>query len=230
MVLPVHGPLDPTGRIASLPGRYHQAVVLLLIDNYDSFTWNLVHGLGTLRPDLDIQVHRNDGMTVEEAESLSPSHLVISPGPCTPEETGVCRDLVRHFTGRIPVLGVCLGHQAIADVHGMDVVQHPRPMHGKTSPIHHDEQGLFKGVPNPFQATRYHSLVVRRETLPEDLEVSAWTEEGDVMGLRWKPGWPQGEQAPLLGVQFHPESFLTDRGPILLENFLAAGHEDRIST
>lgn len=212
------------------PARYHHRVVLLLIDNYDSFTWNLVHGLGSLRPELEIQVHRNDCLTVEEADAMQPSHLVISPGPCTPEETGVCRDLVRHFTGRIPVLGVCLGHQAIADVHGMDIVQHPTPMHGKTSEIHHDGRGLFSGVPNPFHATRYHSLVVQRETLPEVLEVSAWTEEGDVMALRWKPGWPSGDQAALLGVQFHPESFLTDRGPILLENFLSIPVQGRLAT
>lgn len=196
--------------------------MLLLIDNYDSFTWNLVHAFGALSRDLPVEVVRNDQMSLEEAIGLSPSHLVISPGPCTPEETGICRDLVRHFTGRIPVLGVCLGHQAIADVNGMQVVQHSSPMHGKTSMIHHDGKGLFKGLPNPFEATRYHSLVVRRHDIPEDMEVSAWTEEEDIMALRWKPGWPDGDQAALVGVQFHPESFLTEQGPTLLGNFLAS--------
>tara|TARA_B100001121_G_C18515769_1_gene538924 strand:- start:39 stop:656 length:618 start_codon:yes stop_codon:yes gene_type:complete len=195
--------------------------VLLLIDNYDSFTWNLVHGMGAIRPELRIEVCRNDQITVEEAEAMSPTHLVISPGPCTPEETGVCRDMLRHFAGRIPILGVCLGHQAIADVHGMDVVRHESPMHGKTSPIHHDGQGIFQGLPNPFQATRYHSLIVSRDSVVEDFEVCAWTEQDDIMALRWKGGWPHGSSAPMIGVQFHPESFLTTRGPTLLENFIA---------
>ncbi|MDG2423028.1 MAG: aminodeoxychorismate/anthranilate synthase component II [Phycisphaerales bacterium] len=204
--------------------------MLLLIDNYDSFTWNLVHAFGALRPDIPVEVCRNDQLTLEDAITMAPSHLVISPGPCTPEETGVCRDLVRHFTGRIPVLGVCLGHQAIADVHGMEVVQHARPMHGKTSMIHHDGKGLFQDLPNPFEATRYHSLVVRRNAVPEDMEVSAWTEEDDIMALRWKPGWPDGNQAALVGVQFHPESFLTSRGPTLLQNFLSAPVPGGVST
>lgn len=204
--------------------------MLLLIDNYDSFTWNLVHGMGSLRPDMPIEVRRNDQVTLEEAQALGPTHLVISPGPCTPEETGVSRDLVRYFTGRIPILGVCLGHQAIADVHGMDVVQHAKPMHGKTSMIHHDGLGIFQNLPNPFEATRYHSLIVQREGLPDDMEVSAWTDEQDIMALRWRRGWPSGDQAPLIGVQFHPESFLTTRGPTLLENFLSAPVSGNVST
>ena len=199
--------------------------MLLLIDNYDSFTWNLVHGMGAIRPQLQIVVRRNDQITVDEAEAMSPSHLVISPGPCTPEETGVCRDMIRNFAGRIPILGVCLGHQAIADVHGMDVVRHEAPMHGKTSPIHHDGRGIFQGLPNPFQATRYHSLIVRRESVVDDFEVCAWTEEEDIMALRWKQGQPQGASAAMIGVQFHPESFLTTRGPTLLENFLSMSPE-----
>lgn len=199
--------------------------MLLLIDNYDSFTWNLVHGMGVVDPDLIMEVRRNDQIGLEEAEEMNPTHLVISPGPCTPEETGICRDLIRHFTGRIPILGVCLGHQSIADVHGMEVVQHDHPMHGKTSLIHHDGRGLYKGLPNPFQATRYHSLVVRRESLQPDMEVSSWTDEGDIMGLRWRAGMPSGDKAPLVGVQFHPESFLTTRGSTLLENFLQFGNQ-----
>ena len=194
--------------------------MLLLIDNYDSFTWNLVHGMAAINPDLPIEVRRNDQIGVEEAEILAPSHLVISPGPCTPEETGICRDLIRHFRGRIPILGVCLGHQAIADVHGMNVVRHQQPMHGKTSLIHHDGKGLFRELPDPFEATRYHSLVVSRESQQSDMEVSAWTKEGDIMGLRWRDGSPDGDKAPMVGVQFHPESFLTSRGPTLLSNFL----------
>ena len=194
--------------------------MLLLIDNYDSFTWNLVHGMGAIEPDLPMEVRRNDQIDVDEARGMNPTHLVISPGPCTPEETGVCRDLIRYFTGRIPILGVCLGHQSIADVHGMEVVQHEHPMHGKTSMIHHDGRGLFQDLPNPFQATRYHSLVVRRESLQPDMEISAWTEEGDIMGLRWREGAPSGDRPPLVGVQFHPESFLTTRGSTLLGNFL----------
>ena len=138
--------------------------MLLLIDNYDSFTWNLVHGMGAIEPDLPMEVRRNDQIDVDEARGMNPTHLVISPGPCTPEETGVCRDLIRYFTGRIPILGVCLGHQSIADVHGMEVVQHEHPMHGKTSMIHHDGRGLFQDLPNPFQATRY-PLCRSRESL-----------------------------------------------------------------
>ena len=152
---------------------------------------------------------------------MRPEAIIISPGPCTPNEAGISMAVVRECGDSVPILGVCLGHQAIADVHGMEVVRHEAPMHGKTSPIHHDGRGIFQGLPNPFQATRYHSLIVRRESLVDDFEVCAWTEEEDIMALRWKKGRPQGASAAMIGVQFHPESFLTTRGPTLLENFLS---------
>jgi len=192
--------------------------MLLLIDNYDSFTFNLVHRIGEIDPGLRVEVVRNDRITVEEAAAMQPTHLLISPGPCTPNESGVCPAMIAHFRGRIPVLGVCLGHQTIGAVHGMTVRRHDRPMHGKTSPIHHDDRGIFAGLPNPFVATRYHSLIVERDTVAEGFEISAWTESGEVMGLR---GTAPG--APLDGVQFHPESFLTIDGPLLLANFLRGG-------
>jgi para-aminobenzoate synthetase component 2 len=154
---------------------------------------------------------------------MEPSRLVISPGPCTPTETGVSLDLIRAFAGRIPILGVCLGHQAIAHVYGMTVDRHDTPMHGKTSEIYHDDQGIFQGLPNPFTATRYHSLIVDRTTVPEEFEISAWTEQDEVMGLRWKA--PAG-QAPMDGVQFHPESFLSTQGPELVANFLGVSRVD----
>ncbi|MAB82506.1 MAG: anthranilate/aminodeoxychorismate synthase component II [Phycisphaerae bacterium] len=191
--------------------------MILLIDNYDSFTWNLVQCMGVLLPGKRIEVVRNDRIDVERAMELSPTHLVISPGPCTPTETGVCPDLLEAFCGRIPILGVCLGHQTIAAMHGMTVRRHDTPMHGKTSPIHHDGRGIFAGLPEPFTATRYHSLIVDRETVTDGFEISAWTAEGDVMGLRRRSG--RGE-APMDGVQFHPESFLSTHGPELLANFL----------
>ena len=190
--------------------------MILLIDNYDSFTYNLVQRIGELDPGLDLRVYRNDKITAEEAERLAPDHIIISPGPCTPAEGGVSNEIIRRLEGRVPILGVCLGHQCIGYTHGMTVERNYRLMHGKTSPIHHDGQTIFRGMSNPFTATRYHSLVVRRDTIDESLwEVSAWTEEGEVMGLRKK-----GSPAPLEGVQFHPESFLTTEGPILLANFL----------
>jgi anthranilate synthase/aminodeoxychorismate synthase-like glutamine amidotransferase len=192
--------------------------VLLLVDNYDSFTWNLVQRFSEIDPALRIEVVRNDAIDVAGAERLSPTHLVISPGPCTPREAGVSGALLMHFRGRIPALGVCLGHQAIGDCHGMRVVRNDVPVHGKTSPILHDGRGVFAGLPNPVVATRYHSLVVDPATVPAEFEVSARTERGEVMGLRWKG--PAGS-APLEGVQFHPESFLTVDGPRLLANFLA---------
>jgi anthranilate synthase/aminodeoxychorismate synthase-like glutamine amidotransferase len=192
--------------------------VLLLVDNYDSFTWNLVQRFSEIDPALRIEVVRNDAIDVAGAERLSPTHLVISPGPCTPREAGVSGALLMHFRGRIPALGVCLGHQAIGDCHGMRVVRNDVPVHGKTSPILHDGRGVFAGLPNPMVATRYHSLVVDPATVPAEFEVSARTERGEVMGLRWKG--PSGS-APLEGVQFHPESFLTVDGPRLLANFLA---------
>ncbi len=192
--------------------------MLLLIDNYDSFTYNLVQGIGALDGSLDIKVVRNDQITVEEAINLHPTHLILSPGPCTPKESGICPALVEAFRGKIPLLGVCLGHQTIAAVHGMSVIQHDRLMHGKTSEIHHDEKGLFVGLSNPFTATRYHSLIVSRESVGTDFVISAWTECGEIMGLRWMGG--DDAIVPMNGVQFHPESFLTVEGPRLLANFL----------
>ncbi|MEM7228216.1 MAG: aminodeoxychorismate/anthranilate synthase component II [Planctomycetota bacterium] len=192
--------------------------MLLLIDNYDSFTWNLVQRLGELDASLAMEVVRNDKITVDEARALKPTHLLISPGPCTPAETGVCADLIGAFQGTIPIFGVCLGHQTIADAHGMTVQRHSVLMHGKTSEIHHDGRGIFANVPNPFVATRYHSLIVDRATIAPDFEVSAWTADDEVMGLRWMA--PEAATAPMDGVQFHPESFLTVYGPMLLANFL----------
>ena len=195
--------------------------VILLMDNYDSFTWNLVQCMSTIAPSETIEVVRNDRISVEEAKALSPSYMVISPGPCTPSETGVCPELIKAFAGEIPILGVCLGHQAIAAVYGMDVVRHHQPMHGKTSEVHHDGQGIFQGLEVPFIATRYHSLVVDRSTLAGEFTISAWTEDGVVMGIRWNA--PDGA-APMDGVQFHPESFLSTRGPLLLGNYLRQGN------
>lgn len=195
--------------------------MLLLIDNYDSFTYNLVQRFGEIDPTLDVEVVRNDRITIDEAERRAPSHLVISPGPCTPKESGVSAELVDRFRGRIPILGVCLGHQTIGDLHGMTVRRHSTPVHGKTSLVHHDGKGLFAGLSNPFVATRYHSLIVDRDTVPPDWKVSAWLEDGLVMGLRNEA---QGEDhCSIEGVQFHPESFLTEEGPRLLANFLAMG-------
>ena len=183
-----------------------------MIDNYDSFTYNLVQYFGELGA--EVQVYRNDAITLEEIEALAPSHLVISPGPGTPAEAGISRDAIRHFGGRIPLLGVCLGHQSIGEVFGGEVVRAPMLMHGKTSPIHHADQGVFQGLPQPFEATRYHSLIVARESLPDCLEVTAWTEDGLIMGLRHKT------LSHLQGVQFHPESIMTVAGHDLLRNFL----------
>ncbi|MCX7701079.1 MAG: aminodeoxychorismate/anthranilate synthase component II [Gemmataceae bacterium] len=188
--------------------------MILLIDNYDSFTYNLVQRLGELDPTLDIRVFRNDQITVEQAERLSPTHLIISPGPCTPREAGISNELIQRMATRIPTLGVCLGHQCIGHVFGGEIVRNDRIMHGKTSLIYHDGEGVFRGLSNPFEATRYHSLVIRRETFTHpDFVISAWTEEGEIMGVRHRV-WP------LHGVQFHPESFLTVEGPRLLQNFL----------
>ena len=196
--------------------------MVLLIDNYDSFTFNLVQRFGEIDRTREVRVVRNDRITVDEAEALGPSHLVISPGPCTPKEAGVSAALITHFRGRIPILGVCLGHQTIGDCHGMTVRRNDEPVHGKTSEIHNDGRGLFAGMSNPFVATRYHSLVVDPDTVHPDFEVTAWTVRGDarreIMGLRWKA--PSGA-APCEGVQFHPESFLTVEGPRLLANFLS---------
>lgn len=185
--------------------------MLLMIDNYDSFTYNLVQYLGELGENL--KVFRNDKISVAEIEKMSPDRIVISPGPCTPREAGISVETIRHFAGRIPILGVCLGHQSIGEAFGGDVVRAAYLMHGKTSMVHHDGKTIFKGLPNPFEATRYHSLIVRRETLPSVLEVSAWTEDGTIMGLRHR-------QYTVEGVQFHPESILTTVGKDLLRNFL----------
>ncbi|MGH7170845.1 MAG: anthranilate synthase component II, partial [Gemmataceae bacterium] len=188
--------------------------MILLIDNYDSFTYNLVQRLGELDGGIDVRVFRNDQIAVDQVAELKPSHIIISPGPCTPREAGVSNDVLRRCAATVPTLGVCLGHQCIGHVFGGEVVRNPRIMHGKTSPIHHDDQGVFRGLSNPFEATRYHSLVIRRETFQNPgFVISAWTEEGEIMGVRHRT-WP------LQGVQFHPESFLTVEGPRLLKNFL----------
>jgi anthranilate synthase component 2 len=186
--------------------------MILLIDNYDSFTFNLVHFLGDLGA--SCEVRRNDVLSVEEALGMRPEAIVLSPGPCTPNEAGICLDLIRAAAGRVPVLGVCLGHQAIGQVFGGDVVRAPAPVHGKTSPILHDGGALFAGLPSPFNATRYHSLLVDRATLPEVLVVDAWTEDGLIMGLRHRA-------LPIFGVQFHPESIASEHGHDILANFLA---------
>ncbi len=185
--------------------------MLLMIDNYDSFTYNLVQYFGELGQDL--KVFRNNKITISEIEKMQPERIVISPGPCTPKEAGVSIDVIKHFTGKIPILGVCLGHQSIGDAFGGDVIRAPYLMHGKTSMIHHDGKTIFAGLPNPFEATRYHSLIIKRETMPAVLEISAWTDDGIVMGIRHK-------QHKLEGVQFHPESILTTVGKELLRNFL----------
>jgi anthranilate synthase/aminodeoxychorismate synthase-like glutamine amidotransferase len=185
--------------------------MLLIIDNYDSFTYNLVQYFGELGADM--RVFRNDAVSVDEVRAMKPERICISPGPCTPNEAGISCDVIREFGASTPILGVCLGHQSIGQVYGGDVVRADRLMHGKTSPIHHKGQSVFVGMPDPFEATRYHSLIVKRETLPDCLDITAWTEEGEIMGLMHK-------QHPVHGVQFHPESILTQDGKRLLENFL----------
>ena len=185
--------------------------MLLMIDNYDSFTFNIVQYLGQLGE--TIKVVRNDELSVADIAGLQPERLVISPGPCSPEEAGISVAAIREYAGKIPLLGVCLGHQSIGAAFGGRVVRSASLMHGKTSPIHHDGTELFEGLPNPFNATRYHSLVVERATLPECLEVTAWVENGEIMGLRHR-------NLPVWGVQFHPESILTEGGMHLLDNFL----------
>ena len=185
--------------------------MLLMIDNYDSFTYNLVQHLGELGE--DIKVFRNDRVTIKDIEELKPERIVISPGPCTPKEAGVSVDVIKYFAGKIPILGVCLGHQAIGAAFGGDIIRAPRLMHGKTSMIHHDGKTIFEGLPNPFEATRYHSLIIKKETLPDCLEITAWTEQDEIMGVRHK-------EFIVEGVQFHPESILTKVGKTLLKNFL----------
>ncbi|TGN38704.1 aminodeoxychorismate/anthranilate synthase component II [Marinobacter confluentis] len=190
--------------------------MLLMIDNYDSFTYNVVQYLAELGA--DVHVYRNDEITVKEIEALNPERLVISPGPCTPNEAGVSMEAIRHFQGKLPILGVCLGHQAIGQVFGGDVIRAGRVMHGKVSPVYHKDEGVFRGLSNPLQATRYHSLVIDKETLPDCLEVTAWTRNDDgsveeIMGVRHMT-------LPIEGVQFHPESIMTEQGHELLRNFL----------
>jgi len=189
--------------------------MLLMIDNYDSFTYNLVQYFGELGE--DVRVYRNDEITLEQIEALAPDHLVISPGPCTPNEAGVSVAAIRHFAGRIPILGVCLGHQSIGQAFGGRIVPASAIMHGKTSMIHHRGEGVFRGLPNPLEATRYHSLVIDKDSLPDCLEVTAWTEvDGrmdEIMGVRHR-------ELPVEGVQFHPESILTEHGHDMLRNFL----------
>jgi len=185
--------------------------MLVMIDNYDSFTYNLVQYLGQLG--MEVSVHRNDQIDLEGLERLNPTRLVISPGPCSPNEAGISLAAIRHFAGRIPILGVCLGHQAIGAAFGGEVIRAPRLMHGKTSLIYHEGKDIFQGIPSPFEATRYHSLIVNRDNLPDCLQVSAQTAVGEIMGLRHR-------QFAIFGVQFHPESILTTEGMNILRNFL----------
>lgn len=190
--------------------------MLLMIDNYDSFTYNVVHYL--LELGTDVQVYRNDEISLDQIEQLNPDQLVISPGPCTPTDAGISIQAIEHFAGKLPILGICLGHQSIAQAFGGDVIRAKEVMHGKTSPVYHNHQGVFNGLNNPFEATRYHSLVVKQDTLPDCLEVTAWTQtpEGEldeIMGLRHRT-------LPIEGVQFHPESILTQHGHDMLDNFL----------
>lgn len=187
--------------------------MLLMIDNYDSFTYNLVQYLAELGQ--DVQVYRNDEIDLHQVAALKPRHIVISPGPCTPNEAGISVPLIHEFAGKIPILGVCLGHQSIGQAFGGKIVHAKQLMHGKTSQIHHTNVGVFKDLPNPYIATRYHSLVIERATLPESLEVTAWTDDNEIMGVRHKT-------LPIEGVQFHPESILTEHGHDLLNNFLKA--------
>lgn len=196
--------------------------MVLMLDNYDSFTYNLVQYLGELG--VEVVTHRNDCISVDDIERLAPERIVISPGPCTPDEAGISLDLIRRFAGRVPILGVCLGHQAIGQAFGGHVIRADDVMHGKTSLVHHTGEGLFAGLPNPFTATRYHSLVVEWATLPESLEATAWTCHADgrpheIMGLRHR-------ELPVAGVQFHPESILTQHGHALLKNFLAMAADE----
>ena len=190
--------------------------MILMIDNYDSFTYNLVQYFGELGA--EVVVHRNDKITVDEVAALAPSHIILSPGPCTPNEAGICLELIEKLKGRFPILGVCLGHQAIGQSFGGTVKRARQVMHGKVSAIHHNAQGVFRGLPSPYTATRYHSLIVEKSDLPECLEVTAWTQHADgsrdeIMGMRHKT-------LPIEGVQFHPESILTEHGHALLRNFI----------
>jgi anthranilate synthase/aminodeoxychorismate synthase-like glutamine amidotransferase len=185
--------------------------MLLMIDNYDSFTYNLVQYFGELGE--DIRVFRNNKISIQEIEDMGPERIVISPGPCTPKEAGISVAVIKHFAGMVPLLGVCLGHQSIGAAFGGEIIRAPRLMHGKTSLVYHDGKTIFEGLPNPFEATRYHSLLIRKESMPACLEISAWTESGEIMGARHR-------EFLIEGVQFHPESILTTAGKDLLRNFL----------
>jgi anthranilate synthase component 2 len=207
------------GRIAIITGFQHRSAcpatqgitMLLMIDNYDSFTYNLVQYFGELGE--DVKVVRNDEIDLAGIAALKPDHIVVSPGPCTPNEAGVSVPLIKEFAGKVPILGVCLGHQSIGQAFGGRIVRAKELMHGKTSMIHHTDRGVFKGLPNPFRATRYHSLVIERESLPDCLEITAWTDDGEIMGVHHKT-------LIVEGVQFHPESILTEHGHAMLANFL----------
>ena len=194
--------------------------MIFLLDNYDSFTYNLVQRLGEIDPTLELVVRRNDELTVNEIAALKPSHIIVSPGPCTPNEAGVSLELIGQLAGQFPILGVCLGHQSMGQAFGATIVRAERLMHGKTDQIHHTGQGLFAGLPSPLTATRYHSLIIRPDTLSDDFEVTAWSNMPDgrreIMAITHR-------SLPLYGVQFHPESFLTEHGTAMLENFLAVG-------
>lgn len=192
--------------------------MILMIDNYDSFTYNLVQYVGELGEEL--QVYRNDKITIEEIERLAPDYLMISPGPCTPNEAGISMDVIRHFAGKIPILGVCLGHQSIGQVFGGKVVRAQRLMHGKTSDVFHDGQTIFRDIPSPYTAARYHSLLIEEGSLPEELEVTARTADGEIMAVRHR-------DYPIEGVQFHPESIITQHGKQLLKNFLTTYARDK---
>ncbi len=190
--------------------------MLLMIDNYDSFTYNVVQYLGELKA--DVQVYRNDEITTDEIDTLKPERIVISPGPCTPNEAGISIETIKKYAGQLPLLGICLGHQSIGQAFGGNIVRASKVMHGKTSPIYHNNSGVFKGLANPFEATRYHSLVIEKDSLPDELEITAWTQHADgsvdeIMGVRHKT-------LAVEGVQFHPESILTEHGHDLLQNFL----------
>lgn len=187
--------------------------MILLIDNYDSFTYNIVQRLGEIDPTLAVAVYRNDQLTIEQIEALAPEKIIISPGPCTPKEAGISCDVINHFGGKIPILGVCLGHQCMGEALGGKVVRADRIMHGKTSLIYHDGKGVYRDIPSPFEATRYHSLVIHPGHVPEGMEVVAWTDQNEIMGVRHK-SWA------MEGVQYHPESFLTSHGIKLLANFV----------
>ncbi len=192
--------------------------MIVMIDNYDSFTYNLVQYFGELGA--EVEVHRNDQITVEQVAAKKPSHIILSPGPCTPNEAGICLELIAKLKDSFPILGVCLGHQSIGQAFGGEVVRARQVMHGKVSPVHHHQQGVFFGLPSPFTATRYHSLIVETSTLPKDFEITAWTQHADgtmdeIMGI-------QHQTLPIAGVQFHPESILTEHGHAMLKNFLDA--------